>query len=198
MLWRESLVMRDVETGSLWSHLLGECMRGRLKDKTLESVPSQMTDWKTWKATHPNTTVVVLRRTADVFTRDVYQEDPAAFLLGYVVSRKARAWKFTDLRTRRAVNDSLGDHLLLIVFEPESGTALIYDRRVGDRALEFTWRDGRLVDDQTGTTWDWSTGRATSGQLEAKELVPLPGVVSFVEAWKRFHAESTYWTPPRN
>ena len=31
MLWNRSLVMYDRETKSLWSHMLGEAMQGRLK-----------------------------------------------------------------------------------------------------------------------------------------------------------------------
>ena len=36
MLWQRSLVMQDKETGSLWSHILGEAMRGSLKGTSLE------------------------------------------------------------------------------------------------------------------------------------------------------------------
>ena len=37
-LWNRSLVMRDLETGSLWSHILGECMEGELMGKKLELI----------------------------------------------------------------------------------------------------------------------------------------------------------------
>ena len=36
MLWRNSLIMRDRETGSLWSHVTGEGLSGPAKSKRLE------------------------------------------------------------------------------------------------------------------------------------------------------------------
>ena len=35
-LWNRSLVIRDIETESLWSHILGKCMDGDLKDATFD------------------------------------------------------------------------------------------------------------------------------------------------------------------
>ena len=63
-LWQRSLVMRDLQTGSLWAHLLGECMEGPLKGKTLTPIPAAITSWKEWKTAHPNTTVLSLKRSA--------------------------------------------------------------------------------------------------------------------------------------
>ena len=69
MLWQDSLVMYDVETRSLWSHLLGEAMAGPLKGTVLGQVPSVMVDWKTWKSRHPQTTVLNLSRTSAAYRR---------------------------------------------------------------------------------------------------------------------------------
>ncbi len=187
-------MMRDVETETLWSHLLGEAMAGKLKGAELEIIPSSMTDWKTWKSRHPDTTVVLLSRTAKVFTREIYK-NPQAFVIGYVDGGRARAWSFADLKNHRAVNDSLGNRSLLVVYDPESGTALLFDRRVAGRELQFEWSDGKLIDRETKSSWDWATGKSTSGSLEGKSLAPLTGVVSFARAWKSFHGDSTYWKP---
>ena len=192
MLWRRSLVMRDVETESLWSHLLGEAMAGRLKGKTLDILPSSMTDWKTWKSRHPDTTVVTMSRTARGFTNEIYRS-PEAYVLGYVDGGKARAWPFSELKRARIVNDEWNGRPLLVVYDPPSGTALLYDRRVGSRTYQFRWHDGKLLDAETASSWDWATGKATTGTLKAKSLRPLAGVVSFRRAWKEFHPDSSYW-----
>jgi hypothetical protein len=42
MLWNRSLEMRNVETGSLWSHILGEAMQGDLKGTTLQPLPTEL------------------------------------------------------------------------------------------------------------------------------------------------------------
>lgn len=54
-LWRNSLVMMDRETGSLWSHITGECLEGELVGQQLEQLPSVQTTWQEWVSVHPNT-----------------------------------------------------------------------------------------------------------------------------------------------
>ena len=81
-LWNRSLVMQDLETKSLWSHILGECMEGELKGQRLEIVPSSMTDWKSWKEQAPETTAVLMSRTSKNYNRDFYKQKPSAFAIG--------------------------------------------------------------------------------------------------------------------
>jgi hypothetical protein len=52
-LWNRSLVMLDIETRSLWSHILGEAMAGELKGQLLKPIPSDMVTWAAWKRDHP-------------------------------------------------------------------------------------------------------------------------------------------------
>jgi hypothetical protein len=58
MQWNDNMVMADVETGSLWSQLLGRAMEGPLEGKELDPIAATLTDWKTWKAEHPETTLL--------------------------------------------------------------------------------------------------------------------------------------------
>ena len=53
-LWRNSLVMQDLETGSLWSHITGEALEGELAGTMLEILPSIQTTWGEWRAAHPD------------------------------------------------------------------------------------------------------------------------------------------------
>jgi len=57
-LWRNSLIMMDEETGSLWSHVTGECLEGEFQGRRLESIPSVQTNWSDWRAAHPQTKVL--------------------------------------------------------------------------------------------------------------------------------------------
>ncbi len=54
-LWRNSMIMQDEQTGSLWSHVTGVCLEGEYQGKTLEQVPSVQTTWAEWQAAHPDT-----------------------------------------------------------------------------------------------------------------------------------------------
>ncbi len=57
-LWRNSLIMQDKETGSLWSHITGECLEGEYLGAQLEMIPVVQTTWAQWAADHPNTRVL--------------------------------------------------------------------------------------------------------------------------------------------
>jgi hypothetical protein len=57
-LWRNSLIMQDKETGSLWSHVTGVCLEGEYKGTQLEMIPVVQTTWSQWVADHPETRVL--------------------------------------------------------------------------------------------------------------------------------------------
>ncbi len=63
-LWRNSLIMQDKETGSLWSHVTGECLEGDYLGTQLEMIPMVQTTWRQWSADHPETRV--LKKSAEV------------------------------------------------------------------------------------------------------------------------------------
>jgi len=54
-LWRNSLIMQDLETGTLWSHLTGEALEGELAGTQLEIIGAVQTTWSAWRDRHPDT-----------------------------------------------------------------------------------------------------------------------------------------------
>lgn len=191
MLWNRSLVMGDKPTDSLWSHILGEAMRGRLKGKRLDVVPSEMTTWAAWRRAHPQTTALNLPRSARDFTRDFYARRPSAFVFAWVLAGRAYHCPLTRLQQQRLVQATCGEQPVLVVFDPQSTGARLFSRRVGDRTLDFSLGDGgRLRDRQTGSTWEPETGVASNGELKRKSLKHLPALMSFSRAWRTFHPES--------
>jgi len=196
MLWQRSLVMKDLETGSLWSHLLGRAMSGPLKDTELESIPSVMTDWKTWRTEHPDGTVLNLLRTSLDYLREFYH-DRSQFVIG-VADGPARAWPFDQLARQPVVNDEFNKEPVLVIFMAESSTAMIYHRRAGDRTLSFANESGKLIDRETGSQWEPASGKAIAGQLAGQVLPRAVGVVSYRRAWDSFHPDSEYWRAGAN
>ena len=73
MLWKRSLIMYDLETKTLWSHILGEAMHGPLKGAKLEILDSSLVAWSSWSKSHPNTKVTSLskskRNLIEIFTK---------------------------------------------------------------------------------------------------------------------------------
>ena len=189
MLWNRSLVMYDRETGSLWSHILGEAMEGRLKGTQLKQIPSVMTDWKTWRTQHSDSTVAWISRTSTEYRREFYRR-PEQFVLGIAGEGKPKAWGFDQLSRTLTINDTWNDGPVLVAFDARSVTARLYDRKLGERTLTFRNAEGKLVDNETGSTWELITGRAVAGPMAGKFLRPLPAIVSFKQAWSRFHPKS--------
>lgn len=189
MLWNRSLVMYDKETGTLWSHILGAGMQGKLKGEKLEQVPCAMTDWKTWSREHPAGTVVLLSRSSKEYKTDFYKR-PEQFVLGIASGARAKAWRFDALAKAGAVNDTWRDKPVVALFDRESVTARLYARTVGDKELTFEVGEKGVRDKQTGSTWEPTTGRATAGPLKGEYLTPLAAIVSFREVWTKFHPKS--------
>jgi len=78
-LWRDSLIMMDRETRTLWSHVTGEAIHGKLKGTRLETMPVAYTTWKQWKAEHPDTQVLVKEEPVHGSPYEAYQNDPERF-----------------------------------------------------------------------------------------------------------------------
>ncbi len=76
-LWRNSLVMRDKETNSLWSHVTGVCLEGELTGQTLTQIPSVQTTWAEWQQAHLDTRV--LKKSEEITSShyESYFKDPA-------------------------------------------------------------------------------------------------------------------------
>jgi len=201
MLWEHSLVMIDKETGSLWSHLLGEAMRGPLEGEVLETIPSVMTDWKSWKEKYPQSTVVAMTRKSLEYTKLQFltptDEHGRALLIGLANRETSRAWILDELKNNPVLNDDFAESPLVIVYDSQNDTTVLHGRKIDDQVLTFRLEKDELIDDQTNSRWDLLTGEAVSGKLKGKTLQKLPGIISYDFAWKNFHPESTYWKPAK-
>jgi len=75
-LWRNSLIMMDEQTQTLWSHVSGEAMSGPLTGRHLASIPSVQTTWKEWVAAHPDTRVLAKPKEIRSSRYAGYMNDP--------------------------------------------------------------------------------------------------------------------------
>ena len=76
-LWRDALLMYDHQTRSLWSHITGEAIQGKLKGKKLTPLVSMpQIAWKAWKENYPDTKVLSVNfrgRMVESLSHDSYQ-----------------------------------------------------------------------------------------------------------------------------
>jgi hypothetical protein len=101
----------------------------------------------------------------------------------------ARAYPIQILVWHEIVNDEVGGTPVAVTFCPLCNTALVFDRRVDGRVLDFgttgNLRNSDLVmyDRQTESWWQQFGGEAVVGELTGAVLAPLP---ARIVAWEDF------------
>lgn len=191
MLWRRNLVMYDEETQSLWAHLNGKAMQGKLIGTELDVLPGALTTWGDWSSRHPETTVLDMSRTATAYESGVF-EAAERFTYGWnLLGRGAYHIGIDALEDEPVRNVSAGGMPLLVSFVAPTSRVVLASRRVDERTLTFTRRaDGQLEDRETQSVWDPVAMEALSGPLAGTRLVQLAGMFAFRDAWIEFHPES--------
>ena len=208
-LIRNSLVMYDRQTGTLWSHLTGEALEGPLAGEHLQQVLSEQTTWGRWRSEHPRT--LMLNVDPSDVSFDPYQNYYGAQDAGVVGRKRAdnrlpvkervvgvrlngevKAYSFTALARDRVVDDTVGGVPLVIVFDGTSQSGAVYRRDPQGAVLTFTPGPNALsmVDDGSGSTWDGLSGRATTGAKVGQQLEQVPITYSFWFGWVDFYPQT--------
>lgn len=203
------LVMFDRETNTLWSQLLGEAVEGPLKGTKLEFVPAVHMKWADWREQHPDTKALVKGFPGSFSSYSRYYTNNSAGVLGentederlrtkqlvvgVAIKDDAVAYPFYATgRDETLINDEVGGEPILVVFDMEGGSGIVFSRRTEDGAiLTFSVKEGlTFTDQETGSTWDGRTGSATDGQLTGIQLERVKSTKSFWFGWKDFYPES--------
>jgi hypothetical protein len=130
---------------------------------------------------------------------------PLSRVVGVTVEGASKAYPFSLLNEQRVVNDEVGDVPLAVLWGGETadaldgnriadgnaiGTAVAYDRRVGDQVLTLSSSgDDLFTDAETGTTWTL-LGRAVDGPLTGEQLDVVTHRNEFWFAWAAFFPEA--------
>lgn len=101
-------------------------------------------------------------------------------VLAFELGGEARAYPLQVMTWHELVNDVVGDVPVTISYCPLCNSALAYDRRLGDRILDFG-TSGKLYnsslvmyDRQTESLWTHFDARAVVGHLTGEQLVTYP------------------------
>ena len=139
-IWRASMVMYDVETGSLWVQGTGECRAGPLRGKSLGLVVSSLTTWKQWKTLHPDSTVAIGDwKETEHRSRNWFWDKSAADRMGVVlrIGNKARLYPLPLLETTGAVSDLFDDVWVLVLFSRENQSMLAFRGEVDGKPVRI-------------------------------------------------------------
>ena len=126
--------------------------------------------------------------------------EPTARVLALNLDDIAVAYDWDYLTTSRVVNDQVGSSDVTIFFDPDTlssfptvagdrlavGSATAFSPVVNGATLSFVYSSGVIMDEQTGSTWNFS-GVATSGELVGERLEPLIAGNHFWFAWVAFN-----------
>jgi hypothetical protein len=220
-LHANSLIMYDHQTESLWSHLAGAAVTGPMKGEKLKPLQSMFTRWDTWRKLHSTSKVLSSGRESFFSSmKDPYESYyrsadtgiiptrvsdkriyPKEYVLGLVLNEKAKAYPFSVLSRQPVVNDTFQAVPLLVVFDADTATGVVFRRSLDGKNLSFKQAAGSekkelsLVDDTTKSVWDGLTGRAIEGSLKGKKLEPVPMTPSFWFGWVDHYPHTELYLP---
>ena len=76
----------------------------------------------------------------------------------------------------------------------EVGSTVTYSRVLDGTTLDFEFKDGKIIDTQTGSEWN-IFGQAVAGELKGKQLTPLVSINHFWFSWAAFKPETMIYQP---
>jgi len=215
-LLKNTLVMFDYETNSLWPIVYGEAIRGRLSGKKLEKgIDYQKMSWGTWKKLHPDTLVLSYngRNTVgfdsyedyhmseDTGIRTVKNKDKRldakSRVIGIEIQGKHKAYQIRDLYNAKMISDDFHGTYLLIYANKATESVRVYDRELNGSTLSFSSdiTNGFVTDTTTNTTWNLETGVGIEGSLEGGSLELLHFLDVYWFVWADYYPDTEIWNP---
>lgn len=136
-----------------------------------------------------------------VAAKDVSHLGPLEPVIRLVIDGDVRAYPLQVMTWHEIVNDVVGGTPVAVTYCPLCNSALVFDRNVGDKLLDFgttgKLRNSDLVmyDRQTETWWQQFTGTAIVGELLDTELRMIPSRVESFERFKNANPDANVLVP---
>lgn len=203
-LYNSNLLMYDRLTDSYWSQALGVAVAGELAGQRLDTVPFDVMEWRDWRTLHPDSLVMTTEtghaRAYGVDPYGTYYADgrimfplestddrlhPKEIILGLYAGGAHKAYRQQDIEDAVVINDRIGGIPVLIT-SAFAGNARAFERTLDGAALDFEYRDGRILDVQTGSEWNYD-GESISGAHDGRSLARLSISPGFWFEWAAFH-----------
>jgi hypothetical protein len=128
-------------------------------------------------------------------------------VLGYFSGDTAVAYPLPLIAGKGVIEDVLDGQNVVVFYEPgqvsaldqgiiedskEVGSAGMFIPAVDGQTLTFSYNDGVITDNETGSEWD-VFGRAISGELAGAQLEPVLSHTHFWFAWAAFRPDTTVY-----
>ena len=182
VLYRNSFVMYDHQTSSLWVHTTGQAVKGELRGAELEFLPSEVVPWTVWLDRHPDTLVLDRGGEDDGFMGTfALPDDVDDFGISVGSGTDARLYRYEQLVTEVVMHGP--GHVVLYDEATESVRA--YAR--GDET--YTIGNGRLS--TSYASYDALTGAFRAGAAP-DDLRRLPATAWLVQRWEGVHPDGEF------
>jgi len=137
------------------------------------------------------------------------QLPPMARVLTIDLNGEAVAYPYDLLSELNVINDVVGGNDVAVFWTEgtasaldtshipagrDVGAAVAYARVLGGTALDFEFKDGKILDKQTGSEWN-IFGLAIAGELKGRQLMPVVSINHFWFSWAAFKPETRIYRP---
>ncbi len=134
---------------------------------------------------------------------------PVARVLTVDTEDEAVAFPYEVLQEEQVVNDTVAGDPIAVFWTAgtasaldaatvaggrDVGSAAAYSRVVDGKELQFVLRNGQIVDQETGSTWNLN-GQAISGEMAGQQLEPVVAINHFWFSWAAFKPETRIYQP---
>ena len=164
-----------------------------------------------WVSEHPDTAILDKGRSGSSDRYDGYYVNNHAGVIGESVNgdRLAlkdkvlgigfdggpKAFPLSELDMTPVVNDRVTGENVVVFFQPDTDTALVFNRDLNGTRLEFDQAvddDGTVLlrDRKTGSLFLPFTGRGIEGEYAGEQLERVHSVVAFWFAWSDFYPQT--------
>ncbi|HYT31357.1 MAG TPA: DUF3179 domain-containing (seleno)protein [Thermoanaerobaculia bacterium] len=171
-LWRDTLVLRDRETGTYWTAATGRALAGPLRGEALTGIPAAVTRSDSWQKSHPETLYLDLdRSTAVSLPMRLYDASPAQGVSGTrtadrryrpkqevsVVGGESEAIAFEaeELRGAERIERSVDGHSILIEWDAALRIPRAYQQGTDRREIPVVPMYWFAVDRHFQRVWTW-------------------------------------------
>ena len=206
-LYNGLFVMRDRQTGSVWTHYDGTILTGPLAETGLrmEIEPILHLRWSDWLDQYPASSVLAWdERFADQsgayepgqaglgpqFVQTLLVTDDrlpeSELVLGVDTGTASTAYVLEETTGLSVFNDDVGGLPVVVIIDPAALFGIAYESTVDGTQRQFSVENGEIVDD-TGARWSFA-GSGPDGQLAF--------VTSFVTewyGWAAYHPETAIY-----
>jgi len=198
VLYRNSFMMYDRKTESLWLHVTGEALKGPMRGKKLKFLPAEVMPWKAWKMLNPQTKVLLGEKAHGFMGSFNLKEKLSSYGLAVGSGRTQTLFRFNLLQRVPLLNTQVDSKSVVISYDQKNSYAVCFAAKSGQQELHFDpvlndpeSSEKRLLmrDSETGSTWFRMSGECSAGPLKGQFLERLPATTWLGKRWIGFFPE---------